>query len=47
MTKLAPMTAATICETKRARFGPMMRKSAMVSGTASDTAAIAIAATTP
>ena len=43
ITKLAPITAATICATSRVRLGPIARNSATVSMTESATAAIAIA----
>jgi hypothetical protein len=47
ITKLAPITAATICATRRVRLGPMARNSATVSMTEIATATIAIAMTTP
>ena len=47
ITKLAPITAATICATSRVRLGPIARNSPIVSMTEIATAAIAIAMTTP
>ena len=44
-TKPAPITAATICATRRVRLGPMVRNSAVVSSAAIATAAVAAAAT--
>ena len=47
MMNTAAITAATICATRRVRFGPIRRNSATVSATASAAAVAPIATTTP